>query len=130
MTTLQTSHIHHTIKKEIRRIPNSQFQKHIHCDPALRDHHRPWLISTTYRSFRPFQIVNWPYRYWLVVGTVDFDQITEPAMFNLRPVTDLGVLSVPRGQHVIGYRRQRDRNRDAKRFWGQVIGWAGGHFVY
>lgn len=131
MTTLQQTNLHHTVKKSIRNTANSQFQKHIHCDIALRDHHKQWLIQRTYRSFRPFMITHWPYRYWLIVsGSVEWDQVTVPSVFNVQAVQDLGVLSVPGGQHIIGYRRQRDRNRDARRFWSRTIGWAGGHFVY
>lgn len=131
MTSLQQTNLHHTVKKVIRNTANSQFQRHIYSDPALKDHHKQWLIQRTYRSFRPFMIEHWPYRYWLIVeGRVAWAEVNVPAVFNITNPQGESVLSVPAGQHIIGYRTQRDRNRDARKFWSRVIGWAGGHFVY
>lgn len=121
------------IKKEVRRIPNTSFQPHQYLEADRRHHHRKWKTGNgtrLYRSFRPYMLQYWPYRYWLIVMTdCAITDLTGSCMFNIRPVRG-GYMPVPDQHRVIGYRRQRDRNRDAKRLWPEVVGWAGGHFVY
>lgn len=119
------------IRKAVRAVPNHSFTPHHYQDLSIaQEHHKWFLINGNTRSFRPFMMLYWPYRYWLVVSNqVDLFSLTQPCCFNIR-AADRTVLSVVLGHHVIGYRRQQDRNKDAKRNWSQIIGWAGGHFVY
>jgi len=121
----------HRIKKAVHQVPNHLFEPHLYRDSALSDQHHLWFtpVGQT-RSFRPFMMMYWPYRYWLIVSDqVDLSLMTEPCCFNIRD-TDRTQIPVVAGHHVVGYRRQQDRNKDAKKNWSQVIGWAGGHFVY
>ena len=125
------SNIDYRIKREARKVINTSFSKHLYTDPSLAKQHRAWTNGGRMpRSFKQYNLMYWPYRYWLILGPeVDCDTLTKPCVFNL-PLKGFDVPYIPSSQRLVGYRRQQDRNKDAKRNWGQVIGWAGGHFVY
>lgn len=118
--------------KAIKSIKNSQFNFHLHCDPAHISKRRQWLHT----GFRGLMLSLWPYRYFLIIhrgDQFDFDQLITPSCFNLLPytMTNSGA-NHPKHENtmVIGFTRQVDRNRQAKKLWQDVIGWAGGEFVY
>jgi len=119
------------IRKAVHQVPNHTFSPHHYQDVGISQEHHKWITPIGHaRSFRPFMMFYWPYRYWLVVSDqVDLHSLIQPCCFNIQDTDRTHVPVVP-GHHVIGYRRQQDRNRDAKRNWSQIIGWAGGHFVY
>ena len=130
-SSTQSNNTDYRIKRLVRAVQNHQFHPHHYVDKSLTDQYHAWfLINGNTRSFRPFMMLYWPYRYWLVVSDqVDLFQITEPCVFQIRDTDHTGIPMVP-GHRVVGCRRQQDRNRTAKHNWSQVIGWAGGQFVY
>ena len=118
--------------KAVKAVKNSQFNFHMHCDPAHISKRAQWLHT----GFRGMMMAMWPYRYFLIVvreDPFDFDSLITPSCFNLQAYSqNQQGKGHPKHDHtmVIGFTRQVDRNRQAKRMWKHTIGWAGGEFVY
>lgn len=114
--------------KAVKAVKNSSFQFHKYVDPAHISKRALWHNV----GFRGLMAHMWPYRYFLVVhrkDQFDFDQLLSPCCFSLMPYTHY---NPSKFDHTItiGFTRQVDRNRQAKRLWTEVLGWAGGEFVY
>ena len=118
--------------KAVKAVKHSQFQFHLHCDPAHISKRAQWLNA----GFRGMMMAMWPYRYFLIIvrkDPFDFDSLITPSWFNLQAYTmdNTGSAHIRHeGTMLIGFTRQVDRNRQAKRMWKDTIGWAGGEFVY
>tara|TARA_R100001510_G_C7496044_1_gene101746 strand:+ start:41 stop:445 length:405 start_codon:yes stop_codon:yes gene_type:complete len=118
--------------KAVKAIKHSQFNLHKHCDSAHISKRAQWQHT----GFRGMMLAMWPYRYFLIVvrqDPVDWDSLITPCCFNLQAYSldSHGQAHTKhQGTMVIGFTRQVDRNRQAKRMWQDTIGWAGGEFVY
>jgi len=114
--------------KAIKAVKNSQFQFHKYCDSAHISKRKHWHHT----GFRGLMAHMMPYRYFLVVhrgDQFDFEKLITPCCFNLAPYTQYNPRKF-RDTITIGFTRQVDRNRQAKKLWTDVLGWAGGEFVY
>lgn len=113
--------------KHLRTVQNTGFHSHIYCLKQHKEARASWRS----RGFRTFIAELWPYKFWLVVaaGHIDQTRLIAPCVWNINNSLAYG-LSVPEGTQVIGYKRQADRNRQAKQLWDHVLGWGGGAFVY
>ena len=113
----------------IQSIPNIVFNPHPFTAESNRHLQQQWSGY----SLRQWQYHLWPYRYFVIEPRDQFE--TDPRfradiVFNVQSPHQTYRPDVWPGSVVVGFRRQSDRNRWAKKHWHRIIGWAGGQFVY
>jgi hypothetical protein len=87
----------HRIRKAVHQVPNHTFSPHHYQDVGISQEHHKWITPIGHaRSFRPFMMFYWPYRYWLVVSAqVDLHSLIQPCCFNIQDTDRTHVPVVP-----------------------------------